>query len=170
MLIREIKSDEFEAYWNLRLFALKDSPEAFGRSYEEEIVVPLAERIKRMQDRMSPENIIFVAEEDAKFVGMAGVVRNTMPKIQHVAFIWGVYAIPNQRGKGLGRQLMERAIAQAKAWSGVRQINLTVVATNTTARTLYQKLGFWEWGLEPTALFVDGTYYDEAHMTLRLVE
>lgn len=167
MLIREIKVDEFEKYWDLRLYALQHSPDAFGRSYEEEIAVPLADRITRMQNRMSPENILFVVEDGDKFVGMTGVVRNTMPKIQHIAIIWGVYVLPSHRGQKLGRQLMERAIAQAQAWSGVKQLQLTVVTTNIGARQLYQKLGFVEWGIESTALFVNGEYLDEAHMSMQ---
>ena len=167
MLIREIRADEFAAYWDLRLYALQES-QAFGRSYEVEAAIPLAERIKRMQDRISPENIIFVVEDGKQFGGMTGVARNPTPKIQHIAFAWGVYVMPTQRGQGLGRQLMERAIAQAKKWSGVKQIQLTVVATNTSARQLYQNLGFVEWGIEPAALFVNGIYFDEVHMAMSL--
>ena len=168
MNIREIKADEFAKYWDLRLYALQHSPEAFGRSYEDEIAVPLAERITRMQNRMSPENIIFVAEEGAQFVGMTGVARIDNPKGQHTAFIWGVYVMPKQRGQKLGRKLMERAIAQARTWAGVQQLRLTVVTTNASARQLYTKLGFVEWGIEPRALYVNGVYLDEAHMTLPL--
>lgn len=166
MIIRKIKNDEFEAYWDLRLFALKESPESFGRSYEEEIIVPLEARIQRMKDRMSPENVLFVVEDDGNFVGMTGVVRLTTPKTKHISFIWGVYVMPSHRGLKLGRQLMEKAIAQAREWDGVKQLNLSVVSSNLPARRLYEKLGFVGWGTEPNALCVNDVYYDETHMTL----
>ena len=39
--IKRIKSEDVEAFREVRLKALKDSPDAFGQKYEEEIEKPL---------------------------------------------------------------------------------------------------------------------------------
>ena len=42
MAIRELLERDTEQYWSLRLRALKECPEAFGASYEEEKDKPLS--------------------------------------------------------------------------------------------------------------------------------
>lgn len=49
------------------------------------------------------------------------------------------------RRAGLGRRLMLAGLAQMRGAPGLRQVNLSVAAANTAARTLYEALGFlWE--------------------------
>lgn len=47
----------------------------------------------------------------------------------------------------------------------VEQLQLSVVASNTIALSLYQKLGFKQYGLEADAIRVNGTSYDEILMS-----
>ncbi len=50
-----------------------------------------------------------------------------------------------RRRTGLGRRLMLAGLAQMHGAPGLRQVNLSVAAANTAARTLYEALGFlWE--------------------------
>lgn len=48
---------------------------------------------------------------------------------------------PSQRGKGIGKSLVERVEVQARAW-GYDEVLLQVVADNTVAIRLYEKLGY----------------------------
>lgn len=65
-----------------------------------------------------------------------------------VARVVRVIVDPGQRGRGLGRQLMEAVIDRA-ASLGVTTLTLNVVAANATAIGLYSSLGFEDRGVHP---------------------
>ncbi len=72
-------------------------------------------------------------------------------------------------GLGLGRQMMEELLEQAKR-CGYEQAELEVVADNMAAVHLYQKLGFQECGRFPRNIkYQDGTYADALFMIKPLV-
>jgi GNAT superfamily N-acetyltransferase len=69
-----------------------------------------------------------------------------------------IYALSLTRGTGLGRQLMTRAIDDARAL-GRRRILLGVLGINTNARAFYERQGFV---LAGTRQFkVGNTIYDD---------
>jgi ribosomal protein S18 acetylase RimI-like enzyme len=76
--------------------------------------------------------------------------------------------LPECRGRGIGRRLLEAVLSQARSIEGVRHVTLSVNAANTPARRLYQSLGFVCYGLEPAALCVDGAWHDEEYYLLVL--
>jgi ribosomal-protein-alanine N-acetyltransferase len=53
---------------------------------------------------------------------------------------------PKYRGQGLGRRLIESVIAEAEE-AGARMVTLEVRRENSSARTLYRKLGFVDAGV-----------------------
>jgi L-amino acid N-acyltransferase YncA len=81
-----------------------------------------------------------------------------------------MYVPQELRGKGVGKALLEAAIAYAKTLSGLEQINLAVVLTSKEARKLFISIGFETYGLERHALKLHDHYFDQEHMTLRLTE
>ena len=56
-------------------------------------------------------------------------------KLAHKAFIWGVYVAPAFRGRGLGRMLLECALARARSMSDLLQVTLGVNTANAAARS-----------------------------------
>ena len=56
-------------------------------------------------------------------------------------WIWDVLVEPEQRGRGLGRQAILLGEEYARA-QGARTIGLNVFAFNTSARRLYESLGY----------------------------
>lgn len=168
MKIRKMQKDDAEKYRDLRLLALKESPAAFGSSYEENREKDLKiyyQRIPKPDD----EDVVLVAEsDDGQFMGMVGFLRIPRVKMRHKGSIYGVYVKPEARGQGIARALMEDALAHIRQVKGLRFVTLSVVTTNTPAKNLYESLGFEIWGTEPEVLYVEGTYYDEHHMILRL--
>lgn len=81
-----------------------------------------------------------VAVEDEVVRGYVGVW-----VVLDEAQITNVAVAAAARGKGLGRKLMERAIACAKA-RGAAAMTLEVRPSNAVARALYASLGFVERG------------------------
>ncbi len=162
----EDTDEELEHFWELRLRALRDAPEAFGGSYETYSHTPLSELIEKQRNRMSPESVIFIAKVDEKFVGMCGLRREESLKLRHKASIWGMYVSPEHRGKRIGHSLITHAINFTDRLSGVEQLALSVVSSNVAARNLYESMGFEVWGTEKHALKIGDAYYDEDWMVL----
>lgn len=106
--------------------------------------------------------------DDGRLVGVLGFAREYRVKRPHIALIWGMYVSPEFRGQGFGAALLDEAIAHARRLGSVRQIVLTVTASNVAAGSLYRSRGFERIGLERDALCVDGKYFDEEQLALFL--
>ncbi|HEX7111577.1 MAG TPA: GNAT family N-acetyltransferase [Mizugakiibacter sp.] len=170
MTIRPLDTADAAAYQRLRLLALRESPTAFSASYEDEAgrsLDDVAARIAPAKD--GSICMLGVFEQDA-LAGFVAVVRPQRAKLRHAVELAGMYVAPVHRRRGLGRALLDAAIAHARALDGVRQIRLGVNAANAAAVALYRAGGFAHCGTEPDALCVDGAFHAEAHYILRLTE
>ncbi|WP_413376750.1 N-acetyltransferase family protein [Paenibacillus taichungensis] len=163
-ILRNIRRDEAEKYWPLRLEALKNHPEAFGASFEMSIQLPMSEVQERIHTE--PDDYILGAyTEEGILAGTMGFKREQGLKLRHKGYIWGVYVSPSYRGCGLASRLLREVLDRGRQLEGIEQINLSVVTTNESARRLYERYGFETYGIERNALVVQGKAYDEAHMT-----
>jgi RimJ/RimL family protein N-acetyltransferase len=166
MELRTIDSTDAHAFQALRLAALRECPTAFSSSYEEECDTPLAEAAQRLAPNRN--RAIFGAFDGSPLVATVGLQRQSMRKLAHKAVIWGVYVAPSHRRRGVGRKLLERALAHAESMPDLLQVTLGVNTANTAAIRLYESLGFEQFGLERGFLRVDGVLHDELHMVLTL--
>jgi ribosomal protein S18 acetylase RimI-like enzyme len=163
MHITNIQRGQADAFWKLRLEALKNHPEAFGSSYEEQVHTPMSEVESRINEE--PDNYILGAFTEAgELVGMAGFRREQGMKVRHKGMVWGVYVSSTHRGQGIAKMLMQEILRRGKEIEGLRLIQLTVVTANTAAAAWYKGLGFVSYGLEKEALMVQGKAYDEEMM------
>jgi len=164
--IRRLGELDAEKYLEIRLKALRNNPEAFGSSYEEEKDRPVEVYSQRLA---SDASFTYGAILDNQLVGTVTLVKETYRKFKHRANIVGMYVDPSNRGFGVGKLLLIEAIKQAKSIGVIEQLNLSVVTTNEPAKKLYTSLGFEIFGTEKRALKLDeGTYLDEHHMVLFL--
>lgn len=169
MDIRLLTEADAEAYRVLRLRALRENPEAFGATYEEWVIRPLAAVAERLRIATDPlERFTLGAYDEGTLIGTVTFGRETAAKTQHKGVITGMFVAPERRGQKIGRALMQAAIARARALPDLEQILLGVVTTNVSAGALYRALGFEPYGLERHALKQDGRYYDEHLMVLWL--
>ena len=147
--IRQLTPGDAALYRSIRLEGLKESPEAFGSTFDAEFTKPLA----WFFDRLS-SSVVFGAIRDAKLLdakilgakilGVAGFAVRDGEKEAHKGLLWGMYVRPDARGAGVARRLVEAVIA-------------------------YARLGFVEYGIEKNSLKYDGRYYDEILMAMDLV-
>jgi len=88
----------------------------------------------------NPKVIFVLAKEGSKVVGMATAY--LVPKFgKTIGYVEDVVVEEAYRGKGLGTQLMEHIIEEART-AGVYYLYLTSRDGRTAANALYQKLGF----------------------------
>src|SRR5205085_7819403 len=100
-LIRALGPADAAAYRELRIRALREHPEAFGRTPEEVATVDVIAQQFRA-DADSEEELMVGAFDGERLVGVAGCHRERAIKQRHVAFLWGIYVAPEQRRSGLG--------------------------------------------------------------------
>ena len=171
MDVRKLIESDAEAFYNIRLRALRDNPDSFGSSYEEILERGIAGTAQGLRKRdTAPDDATFGAFDGMTLVGIAGFRREEEVKRRHKGVIWGMYVPQELRGKGIGKALLQAAISYARTLPDLEQINLAVVLTSKEARHLFISLGFETYGLERRALKLHDRYFDQELMTLRLTE
>ena len=160
--IRRLSAADAADYRAIRLAALAGAPEAFGSSYEAEVVRPLGHFAERVGS--CP---VFGAYDGERIIGMVGYKREPGARDRHKAFVWGTYVEPGARRQGVARALMEALLRTAA--QEVEQLTLSVVQDNEAAKRLYLTVGFEAYGLEPRALKSAAGYADELLMVCFLV-
>ena len=101
-----------------------------------------------------------VAIEDGRILGMYILHPNNVGRCGHIAN--ASYAVASAaRGKGIGRMLVTDCLEKGKD-CGFRVLQFNaVVATNASARHLYESLGFVQLGTIPGGFRMpDGSYED----------
>jgi len=86
---------------------------------------------------------------------------------RHVLQISGIAVDPSRRRRGVGRALLDAAVAEARA-RGARRLTLHVLAGNDAAVRLYRAAGFETEGVLRGEFFLDGAYVDDVLMALDL--
>ncbi len=84
--------------------------------------------------------LLLAVDEQEKIVGTLSLVVFTIPTGKK-AFIEDVIVDAEARGKGLGEQLLSKAIALAKE-KKVKRLELSSRPVRVPANSLYQKMGF----------------------------
>ena len=155
--IRRLDASDAEPFRALRLAALREAPEAFGSTYAIEAARPITEYRERLTS-----STVLGAHCDGELVGIVGFKRETGEKNAHKAFVWGMYVRAGFRRRGIGSALVD---AMTRSAAGkVEQLTLTVVQGNDAATTLYEKAGFFAYGVEPRSLKTPAGYLDEVLM------
>ena len=131
------------------------------------VVPPPAPTQPFFGERTRPQDVL-VAEIDGEVVGYV-TVRSPTPLASnaHVLQIQGLAVDPAFRRRGIGRALVEAAVAEARR-RGARKISLRVLATNPDAQRLYRSCGFEVEGVLREEFLVGGRYVDDWTMARAL--
>lgn len=159
-MVRVLNAEDADAFRALRLEGLRDSPTAFGASYDDELQFTQGELVHRI-DPTDNSWILGAFDEQNVLIGCIGWYRARGEKVSHKSHIWGMYVTPRHRRKGIARALATAVIERVRTNASVRQVELFVASGNNDAASLYQGLGFGRVAVHPRSLFVNGRYIDE---------
>ena len=132
-MIRALDPAEWPAWRDLRLRALADAPHAFVQTLAEAAALPDARWI---ESTTRPDRRLLVAESDGRWHGMAVVVVKAWQ-----ASIYAMWVAPEARRLGVGRALVDAAVAWAGE-QGAGVVELGVTPGNREAEGLYRAGGF----------------------------
>ncbi|WP_165550172.1 GNAT family N-acetyltransferase [Kribbella speibonae] len=137
MELAMLGADDWPIARDVRLRALKDSPTAYIADYEDEVTVGEAgwrERFTRMQWA--------VARDATRIIGLASSVRVAArpPYERHIESVW---VDPRYRRNGVLRAVFGHL---ATVEPDVTEWRVWVLDTNTIARQVYERLGFYATG------------------------
>ena len=111
-------------------------------------------------------DIVYKAQMEDEIVGVLTFAPGDKKRTAH----WGEFGMSIQQaywGQGIGKKLLGLLINWARANPHLDRIMLNVDANNLRGRSLYQKLGFLEEGLQHKAIkFTDGRYSDNVLMAM----
>ena len=138
---RLLTSQDYSLYRKIRLSCLKNFPDNFGTTYEEE-------SDQEIKNFASPESNYFIygAFDDDELIGICAFFREQRLKTRHRGDIRQVYIDPAYSGLGIARALLKITIEKAFEEKEIEQITLSVVSENQKAVSLYKQFGFVQYG------------------------
>lgn len=140
LTVRSITALEWQKYREIRLRALKESPEAFGSTWDAEVLRPDETWSARTQESaLGQTGRGFFALDGALPCGIVWCLLSDLEP--DTAHIYGMWVDPALRGQGVGRALLAECIAWAKR-KEAHCIRLGVTVADSPAMHMYQSQGF----------------------------
>jgi GNAT superfamily N-acetyltransferase len=136
MRVRAVRQDDYPA-WR----PLWDGYNAFyGRKGESALPEHITETTWRRF--FDPDEPVFalVAEDQAQLVGLVHYLfhRNTT-RVENICYLQDLFTLEAQRGRGIGRALIEAVYEQARS-AGVKPVYWQTHESNSAGRLLYDKV------------------------------
>ncbi len=163
--IRKLQPDESNSYREIRLQCLKNYPMHFTSNYHDEKAKAKL-FFQTYIEESDKNNFVIGAFLNTNLIAISGFNRYERKKIEHKGRIIQVYVNPNYQRQQVGLNLIKSTIDEAFKISNIEQIEIDVIATNTHAEKLYQKMGFSTYGTQTNFMKVEDVYYDHRMMML----
>jgi RimJ/RimL family protein N-acetyltransferase len=161
-MIKQLNKNDWREWKEIRLEALKKSPDSFLSSFEEENKTP-----DNMWAEQLENSIKFGYFINDEIVGCSGLSIEKATKISHTATLFGMYVKDGFRGSGVGLALVNFVKNYAKE-NHIKHLYLGCNAENRGAVKLYKKCGFKVYGTRPDYTKIDNKFYDDLTMMCEL--
>jgi ribosomal protein S18 acetylase RimI-like enzyme len=167
MHIQTLTATDVSRYRALMLHAYEVAADGFTSTAAERGAEPESWWVRRIADPASLSTVWGAFDGD-ELVGAVNVEFASKSRLRHKAHIVGMFVLAHARGAGVGKQLLDAALAAARARLGVKVVTLTVTEGNVPAIRLYESCGFRPFGVEPMAIDTPSGFKSKVHMWLSL--
>jgi len=138
--IKMLTPENWELYKLVRLNSLKESPDSFGSTHDQEKELSDSEWQSRLNLKLRDIDALpLVAQMDGQPVGIAwGFIHKSNLQVAHIYQMW---VSPELRGKGIAKSLL----LEIQVWAiarGCGLMALAVATSNEAAVNLYRSFGF----------------------------
>lgn len=161
VFIQRLDGRHAQEYRALSLEAYARHPQAFASSIGNRAAIPLAWWAARLDDEL---DLLLGAFDGEVLLGIVGLALELEAGARHQATLFGLYVSQAWRQGGVGYQLVQGVLAEAREQPQVRRVQLTVTEGSDAAIALYRRCGFVQSGLESLAVRVGDDYFDKIHM------
>ena len=165
IVIRRLQPHEAPLYRSIRLACLKNAPDNFGSTYEEEVNTSKL-KFESHIEHGTDERFMFGAFDHGELIGIVGFDRVERQRARHRAEVVQVYVDAKYRGQNIGEKLLRGLVERAFSLEGIEQLQLSVIAGNQAAIKMYEKVGFKAFGLQPRYFKAGDRYMDQQFMQL----
>ncbi len=121
----------------------------------------------QMMDKLEDREILLVVEKEGRIVGYGILKKYSWKEGYRYAGEISLFFDSKHTGGGMGKQLMQRLIDQAKNWE-YKHLVSRIMAINVTSIEFHKKLGYEMVGFQSKIGFVDGVWHDVAILQLSL--
>lgn len=139
-VVERIRPEDWPLLRELRLAALRDSPDAFGQSYDEAAHQSEAEwRATAQASTSGDRRAWFIGREQPNGTPVGIVQARRRPPDDCLLF--SMWVAPEARRSGAGSTLVNAVEQWGRQW-GAARIVLWVIAGNESATRFYDRIGF----------------------------
>lgn len=163
MHIERLTRSSTAQYRDLILQAHAHEIDAFISTLAERTLLPTEWWETRIVDTHG-SSITFGAFAEDILIGSAGIRFEARERERHKATLFGMYVLPQHRGGGVGRGLVQAVLDCAKEHEHIAVIQLALIEGNLSAQRLYESCGFGTFAVEPMALRMGTSYRSLVHM------
>ncbi|WP_420320372.1 GNAT family N-acetyltransferase [Flagellimonas sp.] len=114
MEYRELNEHDAKAYIKLKRIGLESHPESFVSSIDEDKSANTLTIQKRIREASIKSGDIILGAFNPNLIGVISITRDHRTKRLHKSELHGMFVIPEYRGKGIGKTLLEKGLAKAK--------------------------------------------------------
>lgn len=141
--VRAFKPEEWSQYRSVRLRVLKDSPDAFGSTYEMAVTYPDESWKNRLQDLSIKTDLALAAFDGDEAMSLAW--GRIDPETPERADLYQMWSSPDIRRQGMAHKMLDAVIDWARQ-QGADYVILGVTVGNSPAEKLYLRAGFVPFG------------------------
>ena len=162
--IRQLNSEDWRQFSEIRLRALRTDPMVFGSNYEAESKFTEADWRSRLETEDSAIFLLFSGETP---IGMTGVSVWREDLSKKTAIFWGSWLDPGFRRRGLSNLMYETRLRWVRARPNFERIIVSHRASNVASKHANQKHGFVFTGTHEK-VWTDGATEDEVCYELKI--
>ena len=162
---RKLLPSDSETYRSVRIESLEKFPSSFGASATEESKLSKL-RFQTFIEQQLPDKFMIGAFDNQQLIGICGFIREEQKRSNHRGIVLQMYVKADYKGKNVGYSLLKTLAEQAFQLEGLEMLTLGLIANNKAALTVYEQIGFKEYGFMANFYKEYGIYDDHLFMVL----